>query len=203
MSLYQHQFVMIDNKAVLSNAWAGKLFSKHTMPSASLLAGGKDFGFLISDGIQLAYLPKEGPTWQESISDGKILDLQYDATSAHFFILTDNAIYSLSEKDKKRQKLYAANGLTCFTLQANKIVAGTNNGYLELDKTGKVIMPLQQKLPWNELTSVTFIDNQLWFGSTSGAFMRKPDGKFNYYASERWIPSDKVVHIAKGDEIQY
>lgn len=63
-----------------------------------------------------------------------------------------------------------------------------------------MLTALQQKLPWNELTCVTIIDNQLWFGSTSGAFMQKADGKFNYYASERWIPSDKVVHIAKGDE---
>jgi len=200
LGLYQHQFVMIDNKAVLSDAWAGKLFSKHTLADASLLAGGKDFGFLISDGTQLAYLPKEGTAWQESVGDGKILDLQYDATSENFLVLTENAVYSLPEKDKKRQKLYAGNNLTCFALQANKIILGTNNGYLELDKTGKVITPLQQKLPCNKLTSVTVIDNQLWFGSTSGAFMRKPDGKFNYYASERWIPSDKVVHISKGDE---
>jgi hypothetical protein len=30
--------------------------------------------------------------------------------------------------------------------------------------------------------------------------MLRNDGKFNYYASERWIPSDTVVHISKGPE---
>ena len=29
MSVYQNQFVYLDDEAVLSNAWAGKLFSKH------------------------------------------------------------------------------------------------------------------------------------------------------------------------------
>lgn len=200
LGLYQHQFVMIDDKAVLSNAWAGKIFTKHSLSDAYLLAGGKDFSFLISNGSQLEYLPKEGTPWKESISSGKVLDLKYDAGSDMFYALSENTVYSVSDKDKKLQKVYSANDLTCFELFAGKIVVGTKNGYLELDKTGKVITPLQQKLPWTELTCISVIDNQLWFGSTSGAFMRKPDGKFNYYASERWIPSDKVVHIAKGDE---
>ncbi len=200
VGLYQHQFVMIDDKAVLSNAWAGKLFTKHSLSDAYLLAGGKDFSFLISNGSQLEYLPKEGTPWKESISSGKVLDLKYDAGSDIFYALSENAVYSVSGKDKMLQKVYAANDLTCFELFSGKIVVGTKNGYLELDKTGKVVTPLQQKLPWTELTGISVIDNQLWFGSTSGAFMRKPDGKFNYYASERWIPSDKVVHIAKGDE---
>ena len=30
--------------------------------------------------------------------------------------------------------------------------------------------------------------------------MLREDGKFNYYASERWIPSDTVVNIAKGPD---
>ncbi|WP_428664896.1 hypothetical protein [Runella sp.] len=199
LGLYQQQFVMVDDKAVLSNAWAGKLFTKHSMPDAYLLAGGKDFGFLISNGTQLEYLPKEGTAWKEN-SSGKILDLKYDAGSSVFYVLTENSVYSLSEKDKNLQKVYSASDLTCFELYSGKIIVGTKNGYLELDKTGKVVTPIQQKLPWPELTCISLIDNRLWFGSTSGAFMRKSDGKFNYYASERWIPSDKVVHISKGDE---
>lgn len=198
LGLYQHQFVLIDDKAVLSNAFAGKPYIKHTLPDAYLFAGGKDFGFLISNGKQLEYLPKEGNTWKESLNN--VLDLKYDASSSLFFVLTNGAIHSFSETTKQLQKVYSGNDLTCFAVSATKIVVGTKNGYLEIDKTGKMLTALQQKLPWNELTCVTIIDNQLWFGSTSGAFMQKADGKFNYYASERWIPSDKVVHIAKGDE---
>ena len=53
---YQNQLVYVDDKAVLSNAWAGKLFSRHEMPSARILAGGNDFTFLISDGKNLVLL---------------------------------------------------------------------------------------------------------------------------------------------------
>ncbi len=40
----------------------------------------------------------------------------------------------------------------------------------------------------------------LWFGSTKGAFRLNDDGRFSYYASKRWIPSDDVKHISKGPE---
>ena len=32
IGIYQDQLVYVDDKAVLSNAWAGKLFSRHTTP---------------------------------------------------------------------------------------------------------------------------------------------------------------------------
>lgn len=198
LALYQQQFVMIDDKSVLSDAWAGKLFLKHSLPNAYLLAGGKDFGFLISDGKQIEYLTKDAPSTKETLSE--VLDLKYDNATGNFLILTPTALYGFSEKDKKAQKIYTGTDLTCFEVLASKIVVGTKNGYLELDKTGKTLTPIQQKLPGTELTCITAIGNQLWFGSTEGAFLKKPDGKFNYYASERWIPSNKVVHIAAGDE---
>ena len=44
---YQDQFVYLDDNAVLSNAWAGKLLSKHGMPLAKTHCGGDDFGFLV------------------------------------------------------------------------------------------------------------------------------------------------------------
>ena len=73
LGLYQHQFVMIDDKAVLSNAWAGKLFKKHSLPDAYLLAGGKEFSFLISNGTDVVYLSKEGTSWKENNAIGKML----------------------------------------------------------------------------------------------------------------------------------
>ena len=47
MVIYQNQFVYIDDKAILSNAWAGKLYSNHHMPEAKLVCGGFDFLFMI------------------------------------------------------------------------------------------------------------------------------------------------------------
>ena len=198
LSLYQQQFVLIDNKSVLSDAWAGKLFLKHSLPDAHLFAGGSDFNFLIANGSQLEYLPKQGTGWKEAGLEGRVLDIKYN--NGQFYVLTDKTVYSVAEGAKSVKKIYAADNLTALEATLSKLVVGTKNGYLELDKTGKVITSLQQKLPSTDITCITAIGNQLWFGSSEGAFYQKPDGKFNYYASERWLPSNQVTHIAQGED---
>jgi len=47
---YQDQFVYLTDQSVLSNAWAGKLLSKHKLHQAKTFCGGADFDFLLSDG---------------------------------------------------------------------------------------------------------------------------------------------------------
>src|SRR5690606_479259 len=56
LTLYQDQFVYLDDKAVLSNAWAGNLYLEHGLPEAHILAGGSNFDFMISDGKSLQFL---------------------------------------------------------------------------------------------------------------------------------------------------
>src|SRR5690606_13636575 len=63
LTLYRDHIVYVDDKAVLSNAWAGNLYVKHGLPNASLLAGGEDFDFLISDGKALQYLKDSSAVW--------------------------------------------------------------------------------------------------------------------------------------------
>ena len=196
LTLYQQQFVLLDDKTVLSDAWAGKLFLKHSLPDARLLAGGKNFDFLISNGSKLQYLTQNGLVWEETLGD--ILDIKANVKSGVFYILTRNALYSFA--GQQLQKLFSQNNLTSFDLWNDRWVLGTSNGYLEVDQMGRIVTPLQQKLPWTEITAVAVIENQLWLGSTKGAFVKKNNGKVDYYASERWLPSDNVVHIAKGDE---
>ena len=53
---HDQQFVYLDDKAVLSNAWAGKLYSQYTLANAQLFSGGNDFDFLLSDGHSLQYV---------------------------------------------------------------------------------------------------------------------------------------------------
>jgi len=61
--LYKNEFVFADNKAVMSNAWAGKLYITHDMKAARIIAGGKDFSFLISDGLQIKLIQQEKILW--------------------------------------------------------------------------------------------------------------------------------------------
>jgi hypothetical protein len=201
ISTYQNQLVYVDDKAVLSNAWAGKLYSRHTMPEARILAGGNDFAFLISDGKNLVLLKDSQKLWEGSLSGKNITDIKFDAQNNLFWILTPESVSSFNPENKELKEVYTGSNLTCFEATAGKIIVGTTDGYFEIDaKTGKQNGEVQRKMPWTELTSIAAIDGKLWFGSTWGAMRLNDDGKFSYYAGKRWIPSDTVVHIAEGPD---
>ena len=80
------------------------------------------------------------------------------------------------------------------------IVLGTTNGIQLLDRKTFTLNKLDQKLPWTEITSVNNIRGNLWFGSTKGAFKLREDGKYDYYASKRWLVDDHVADIAEGPD---
>jgi hypothetical protein len=199
---YDNQFVYLDDKAVLSNAWAGNLYSRYTMPNASLFEGGENFAFLISDGESLQYLKDSKVLWTGKNGE-KIIDMLFDKTRNVFWLLGKQSVAVFSVKDQTLTSAFTGSNFTCFALaNGNKeIVLGTNDGYLVVDAESKQqVGDVNRKLPWTEITTVQEIDGSLWFGTTKGAFTTTKDGKFNYYASKRWLPSDVVVDIEKGDQ---
>ncbi len=198
---YRNQLVYIDNQAVLSNAWAGKLYSRHTMPEAKIFAGGKDFTFLISDGKNLNLLKDSKKLWEGNLSGEDVKEIKFDSVNNLFWILGNESISAFSTKNNEITKVFSGNNLTCIEPANGKLIVGTTDGYFEIDaKTKKQTGTIQKKMPWPDLTTISQIDGALWFGSTWGAMQLRKDGKFNYYASKRWIPSDTVISIAKGPE---
>jgi hypothetical protein len=201
IGVYQDQFVYIDDSALLSNAWAGKLYSRHNLKEAKYFAGGNDMTFLISDGKKIILLKDSEKLWEGSVEGNEVKDILFDTDANQFFILGKGNISLFSPDKKEVSGVFSNDSLTCMGLAGNKIIAGTHNGYYEIDKkTKKQIGDLNNVMPWTDLTTIEVIDGNLWLGSTWGAFMLKDDGKFNYYASQRWLPSDKVVDIAKGPD---
>ena len=99
LDLYKNQFVYLDDKAVLSNAWAGNLYSRYTMPNASLFEGGEDFAFLISDGESVQYLKDSKALWQGKNGE-KIIDILFDKTRNVFWLLGKQSISVFSVKDQ-------------------------------------------------------------------------------------------------------
>lgn len=198
---YQDQFVYLDDKAVLSNAWAGTLFSKHGMPASALFAEGKEFSFLISDGRKLKYIKDSKTSW-EGILNEAVIAISYNAEKDLFWILTGKSLNSFSLAAKKLTKAFQGSELTsfCVASEGNKIFIGTKKGYLELDGKGKPSGQLQSELPFPEITCIREIDGSVWFGSPEGAFMLRKDGKYNYYNGERWLPGNLVLQIEKGPE---
>jgi hypothetical protein len=187
---------------VLSNAWAGRLYSEHGMTGAALFAGGPDFSFLVSDGSALVYLKDSEALWSGSLGSDSVLDVQYDPEQEVFMVLGSEGVYAFEPDGGKLREVYRGSGLTCLGLTVgSQVLLGTDNGYLVVDAaTGKQVGRRQTKLPWTELIVIRQIKDRLWFGSTKGAFMLRDDGKYNYYASKRWLPDDMVVDIASGPE---
>ena len=202
LSLYNNQFVYLDDKAVLSNAWAGNLNSLHSMPGVFLFEGGEDFAFLISDGEALQYLKDSKVLWQGK-SNEKIIDITFDVGRNAFWLLSKQSVSAFSVKDLTLAQAFTGESFNCFALTngGKEIVLGTNDGYKIIDADSKKQKgDVVRKLPWTEITTVEEIDGKVWFGTTRGAFTSDKDGAFTYYASKRWLPSDNVVDIEKGPD---
>ena len=200
MQVYQNQFVYLDNEAVFSNAWAGKLFLRHEFPETNIICGGEDFEFLISNGTTLHFLSQSRNSWEHDLPDETVLDLKYKHGD-NFFILTNSSVHTFNKKGKTLQKIIDGSDFTSFELtDDNSIVIGSSDGYQQYSIEGKAIGTKKVKLPWTEITSIKEIEGKLWFGSTKGAFTLRKDGKFNYYFGQRWLPGDEVMHISKGPD---
>jgi hypothetical protein len=61
--IVEDQFVYLDDVAVLSNAWAGKLFIRHGLKDVKTFSGNADFEFLISNGKALEFLSIRRVWW--------------------------------------------------------------------------------------------------------------------------------------------
>ncbi|MEZ4904985.1 MAG: hypothetical protein R2822_26140 [Spirosomataceae bacterium] len=198
MDSYEEQFVYLDNKTVLSNAWAGKLFTKHQLPDAKVFAAGKDFTFLIADGNALQLVRDTTSLWKGHITD-EVVSIRYQSNAATFWILGKKSLHTLT--NNQLTQVFKGAGFTAFdlTVDTQKLIIGTNDGYLVWDMTTqKQVGEIHKKLPCTEITTVKSVGDKIWFGTTMGAFALRTDGKFDYYNGERWLPSNDVVHIAEG-----
>src|SRR5882724_1798891 len=199
IAIYQDQFVYADDQAILSNAWAGKLYSIHTIPGAKLFCGGDDFSFLLSDGAGIQYV-KDSKVLTALTPGDHVIDILFDKKRNFFWILGETSISVFDVVTKSFQKKFGSEGLTCMALtEKNELVVGTHNGYFKLNtETGKQIGSMNNRLPCADVTVIKEIGHKLWFGSVNGAFMLQPDGKFKYYSSRRWIPANNVRDICEG-----
>ncbi len=201
LDLHQDQFIYLDDKAVLSNAWAGKVYVKHTLPKANLLACGNNFSFLISDGKSLQWIAENATPWTAKALTGKVTAIRFDKKTNTYFILSPTAVSTFSPDSKALKQLVSGTNFTAFDIADNSLIIGTTDGYLEVNKAdGKSIGEKQTKLPWTEITAVENINDQWWFGTTRGAFMKRDDGKFNYYYGNRWLADNNVIDIAAGKD---
>ncbi|MCC5931115.1 MAG: hypothetical protein JJU28_17845 [Cyclobacteriaceae bacterium] len=200
MISYDEQAVYLDDKAILSNAWAGKLYIGHTMKNASLLAGAPGFRFLVSNGTQLHILEPDKTIWEGSMANEEIHSIQFDSYRNCFWLQSDKAVYQLSPDGGAPEAIFTIDDLRCLGIGKDALLLGTANGYAVAKPESRELSGLNQKLPWPALTVIREIDGKWWLGSEKGAFMLREDGRFNYYHGERWLPGNFIHDISSGPE---
>ncbi len=192
---YQDQTFYLDNKQVFSNAWAGKIQVDHPLPNAKFFAVGKDFHCLISDGSNLIYLDQYGKT----IFSGKfnnLIQVRYHEATNSFLLVSPSSVAEFIPSQSIIER-YAGSDITCALRygKQNNLIIGTSKGNIIYSNNSLV-----SKLPCPQIQAIEEIDQQLWFGSANGAFRLHADGKYSYYAGQRWLPDNDVVAITKGKE---
>jgi len=176
MDIHEGQFVYLTDKAVLSNAWAGRLLAEHQTPDACLLAmaHGQDF----------------------MVGDSKVKQIAFDAARRQFLVLNDKSL-SYVAPDGERESALEREDLTCFELKSTgEVLVGTPDGYLPLQGSGNIVTTL----PCTNIRCIKTIGERTWFGSPRGAFAIDGAGKIDYYASGRWLVDDEVADIAPGPD---
>lgn len=198
ISTLQDQLVYVDNEAILSNAWAGSLFSKHELTEAQLLCGGKDFAFLISDGKTIQLIQSSEKQWETQLNDAPLIDISYQTSKDRFWLLGETFLAVFSPADQEMRTVLEGDNFTAFdwAKEDNQLVIATKNGYFLVDsETGQKVGDLKTALPHPDLTAVRTIGDTYWFGSKKGAFSMDSEGDISYYHGERWLPGNEVVGI--------
>ncbi len=198
---YMDQFVYLSDEAVLSNAWAGKFYVEHHVDRPTHFAMGENFSFLLAKKGKLVFFKDNASAWEHSLEDFVPIEILFDADKQRFIVLSENAIYSFTGDEQKLHLRFSGQNLTAITLTADKsqVMVGTEDGLISLDSESfEETAPINKKLPNTKISCISKIDGRLWFGSARGAFSLRPDGKYDYYASNRWLVDDKVKDISSG-----
>lgn len=112
-----------------------------------------------------------------------------------FYALSPKGVYRVAAD--RFQMLSQGSGLQAWAFLNDDIILGTARGYYGVDRrTGDSSMPLQTRIPVQNIACMASVAGKIWAGTGEGAFMQKPSGGFRYYASKRWINEDSITAMA-------
>ncbi len=175
----------------LTNSYAGKIYGALPQNKFSKIAVAENGSVLLAADDALG-LFIDGKINDVPAPGEKIISIQVNDGS--FYVLCPNALYRLA--GNKLQPIHNDGGLQACTFYKNMVVLGTSNGYYGINKiNGKITLPLQTKLPVQDISTVINVGGKLWAGTPGGAFMQMSSG-FRYYASKRWLNENSVSSMA-------
>jgi hypothetical protein len=194
ITTYRNHTVYLDDQHIFSNAWAGRIQISHELPGAKIFAGSENFHFLVSDGEKLVYVNEAGrQLWQGSMKGVK--KIRYDDAGRRFILVTPGQVAELTSSGSINI-LYEGTTINCAEpLGSGKIAIATSGGYI-IYPDGHLIADT----PHPDINCVKLIGGALWFGTTHGAFKLGEDGRYSYYAGQRWLPGNNVVALHEGPD---
>ena len=133
------------------------------------------------------------------------------ATEAGWFVLMSDHIEQRT--DAGLRTVATGRGFRTLAVRNGELFIGTTNGWSKLRLSdGRPASPLEQLVPWPDITKIVPVEGGIWFGTPRGAFFQSdgtpsvwatpsagpkaPAPKFRYYASRRWLADDHVVDLA-------
>lgn len=119
---------------------------------------------------------------------------QLYAWGDRFYVLANDNVYRVT--GSKLEPFHVGRDITTLGFRGTEMLVGTKRGYYVVSlQSGAVTLPLQDKLPWVEITSIVPATNALWLGTTRGLILQTGPKLFRYFASKRWLNDDHVLDV--------
>ncbi|MCE1199777.1 MAG: hypothetical protein LWW85_12470 [Marinilabiliales bacterium] len=175
----------------LSNAHAGAIFAKFPAGIYNQLVVNKQGTVLLAGPNKVALYINNEKSAEYDIH-GAGLNKWYVHKGA-FYALSAGSICKL-EKNGIR-KIFTGDGLNALAFKGDSLYVGTQSGFMILQKeSGKILMPLQQRLPVQTITGITIAGKDLWCATDDGAFRQDSD-RYRYFEGKRWLDQNKIIDL--------
>ena len=182
--LYPDQF--------LTNARAGLPYGQLPASTFDRLAVNRRGDVLLAGAQSLALFSDGGLTTLPS-PEGHVLDMQ--AHNGQFYVLTAQQLLRL--EGEQLVSLHASSAMSSMAISHEDMLLGTAEGYFGISLAdGSTTVERRTQVPVPHITQLTTTEAGLWAATPQGAFLRKHDGDFRYYASRRWLDQDNVIDLA-------
>ena len=198
IKVHDKQFFYLTKNEVMSMAYGGNFKIKHGLQEPISFSIGEENTVFVISKNRFGFSEKETQKLENFQWVGTPLSVLYNSAQNNFLILTQNKLYQFNPKDQSLKDVYSGNGFTSLEIFQHEILIGTSRGIYFISPENWNLKKIMDQLPCTQITSLKNIKGSLWAGSSKGAFKLRDDGKFDYYASRRWLLDDHVIDISDG-----
>jgi hypothetical protein len=116
------------------------------------------------------------------------------ARGNQFYVLAADQIFRLAAD--RLEPVHRGEQLTALAFRGEEILVGSRRGYYGVHaRTGRLTLPLQQKVPVVEVTALAPTATGVWVGTPRGVYFQATGGGLRYFAGRRWLPEDTVIDL--------